>query len=291
MRKLSTSQLRAFDAAAREGGMSRAAQLLNVTQPTVTVQIRQLEERCGFPLFRRNADGVTLTEQGERLFDLTRRMFTAETLIEDFVDAARGLEIGALALAADGPHVALDVIAAFRAAHPGVHVSVSLANADRVLAEVRAGRVDAAIMVRPEQAEGLFVEPILTQDLVAILPREHALARRGSLDLADLLAEPLILRERGSNTRRLLEEAAARADLALDPALELGSREAVKEAVAIGLGVSVLSEREAKGDARLVSVPIPGLEGLNVDAIVCPAGAERRAAMRALRKAARGVGS
>lgn len=290
MRKLSTSQLRAFDAVAREGGMSRAAQLLNVTQPTVTVQIRQLEERCGFALFRRGADGVTLTEQGERLFELTRRMFTSETLIEDFVDAARGLEIGALTLAADGPHVALDVIAAFRADHPGVRLSVRLANAGRVLEEVRAGRVDAAIMGEPTERDGLFVEPILAQGMVAALPVGHPLSAEPRVALADLLREPLIVRERGSNTRRFLEAAAVEADLPLDPVLELGSREAVKEAVAIGLGVSVLLDREAVGDDRLVAVPVGGLDGVNVDALVCPAGAERRAAMRALRRAAKRVG-
>lgn len=290
MRKLSTSQLRAFDAVAREGGMSKAAALLNVTQPTVTVQIRQLEERCGFALFRRMPDGVALTDQGKRLFELTRRMFTSETLIEDFVDAARGLEIGALKLAADGPHVALDVIAAFRAAHPAVGLSVWLANAGRVLEEVRAGRVDAAIMGKPLDSDGLFVEPILAQDVVAILPRDHPLAERASLDLPTLMGEPLIVRETGSNTRRLLEQAARAADLPLDPALELGSREAVKEAVAIGLGVSVILSREAVGDSRLAVLPLPGLEGLNEDALVCPKGAERRTAMRALRTAARQVG-
>lgn len=290
MAKLSISQLRAFDAVAREGGMSKAAARLGLTQPTVTMQVRDLEKRCGVALFRRAADGVTLTEEGRRLVALTRELTDAERLIEEFVGALQGVEIGTLALAADGPHVALDVIKALRAAHPSVKVTVTLDNADGALARLRAGRVDAAIMGRPGDETGLHVVPILTQDVVAILPAGHRLAARERLDLAEFLGEPLILRERGSNTRRFLEAAAAVTGLGLAPVLELGSREAVKEAVAVGLGVSAVLDREAVGDTRLAAVAIAGLDGLNRDAVVCSAGAERRPSVRALIRAARSIG-
>ena len=262
-------QLRAFDAVARERSFSKAASLLGLTQPAITTQVRNLEESCQQALFVRTTQGVQLTDAAQPLFELTRQMFSTEEQIEDLVSLATAYQHGSLKLAADGPHVALQVVAAFREQYPGIDISVSLGSQREVWDDLLGYRVDAAIVGNAASDARIMAIPVAQQDMRVLLPKDHPLAAFKSLSLADLQAHPVIRRESGSNTQRLIDEALQRARFSLPTALELGSREAVLEAVKQGLGIGFVLDREIPDGTHTVAVPLVELRACNVDSVVC----------------------
>ena len=262
-------QLRAFDAVARERSFSKAASLLGLTQPAITTQVRNLEESCQQALFVRTTQGVQLTDAAQPLFELTRQMFSTEEQIEDLVSLATAYQHGSLKLAADGPHVALQVVAAFREQYPGIDISVSLGSQREVWDDLLGYRVDAAIVGNAASDARIMAIPVAQQDMRVLLPKDHPLAASESLSLADLKDHPVIRRESGSNTQRLIDEALQRARFSLPTALELGSREAVLEAVKQGLGIGFVLDREIPDGTHTVAVPLVELRACNVDSVVC----------------------
>jgi aminoethylphosphonate catabolism LysR family transcriptional regulator len=262
-------QLRAFDAVARERSFSKAASLLGLTQPAITTQIRNLEESCQQALFLRTPEGVYLTDAAKPLFELTRQMFATEEQIEDLVSLATAFKHGSLKLAADGPHVALQVVAAFKTQYPGIDISVSLGSQREVWADLLGYRVDAAVIGNAASDDRVMAIRVAQQDMRVLVPRGHPLAALESVSLADLKAHPIIRRESGSNTQRLIDEALQRAQVSLSTAMELGSREAVLEAVKQGLGIGFVLEREVPDSPRIVAIPLVELRACNVDSVVC----------------------
>jgi len=262
-------QLRAFDAVARERSFSKAASLLGLTQPAITTQVRNLEESCQQALFVRTTQGVQLTDAARPLFELTRQMFSTEEQIEDLVSLATAYRHGSLKLAADGPHVALQVVAAFREQYPGIDISIALGSQREVWDDLLGYRVDAAIVGNAASDARIMAIPVAQQDMRVLLPKDHPLAASESLSLADLKDHPVIRRESGSNTQRLIDEALQRARFSLPTALELGSREAVLEAVKQGLGIGFVLEREIPDGTHTVAVPLVELLACNVDSVVC----------------------
>ncbi|WP_119461464.1 LysR substrate-binding domain-containing protein [Rhodospirillaceae bacterium SYSU D60014] len=276
------TQLRAFNAVARARSFSKAASLLGITQPAVTVQVKALETAYAVHLFQRQGRSVVPTESGQALFALTQQMFLAEERIGEFLTSSTTLEAGSLALAADGPHIALDVVSRFARRYPRVQVSVRLGNTAAAVQELLEQRVDAAVVANPKTDPRTIIVPIHRRGMLALVPRDHPLATQSRLKLRDIAGHPVILREIGSTTRRLLDEAARRANVALAPTLELGSREAMREAVARGLGIGFLFERENEGDDRTVAVPLQGLSDINVDTVTCLKSNRRSAVVRAV---------
>lgn len=283
------SQLRAFDAVARGESFTKAATLLGVTQPAVTLQVRALEDAYGLRLLKRAGPNVSLTAEGRRLFALTRRMFAVEDEIGAFLSASKDLEAGDLLLGADGPHVALDLVSAMTARHPRLSLRLTLGNAEQTWQALLEQRVDAAVLANPPRDSRVVVTTLSRQDMMALLPRDHPLAGRRSIKLTDLEDQPTILREAGSNTQQTLKRALARHRVTLEPALELGSREAVREAVARGLGIGFLFRLEAIGDDRTVAVPIREMTQSSRDTLICLKSQSRRAAVAALFAAGRAL--
>lgn len=282
-------QLRAFHTVAREQSVSRAADALNVTQPAVTLHVQALEDAYGVTLFNRTKTGVTLTPDGQDLYELTGRMFAEEADIQAFLQGTAALERGHLSISADGPHVALDLVSEYRTRYPGIDVAMSLGNADETLADVMTGRVDAALLANPPKNNTLTRVPVLRQSMVAVVARTHPWAKKKNIALADLAGQPVILRETGSMTRRTLESALVRKGIDIDPVMELGSREAVKEAAAHGLGIGFMQERETVGDERVVGIGIRDLRETNLDTLVCLKRSAGRRTIKALIGVARAL--
>jgi len=280
-------QLRAFHTVAREGSFSRAAEALHVTQPAVTLHVQALEETYGLSLFNRARGGATLTGDGEQLFELTTRMFAEEAEIAEYLGGMSALRQGHLNIAADGPHVALDIVAEYRARHPGVDVRMKLGNAHETLEDVMHQRVDAGVLANPPDDARLHIVDVLRQNMVCVVAAAHPWAARSDIALADLDGQPVILRESGSNTRSILEAALKERGIEIDPVMELGSREAVREACAHGLGFGFMQEREAAGDARVSALPIRDLRGTNLVTLVCLKRHAKRRTIDALIKVAR----
>ena len=258
------AQLRAFHAVASEGGFTRGALRLGISQPAVTVQVRALEERYGVLLFRRLGQRVELTESGRDLWQRTRRVFAELDDMEELMASAGELRVGRLEIGADGPFSVMDLLAGFIRHYPGIRVAVRIGNAARVLADLREARTDLAVLNLIEPDAELHAQTLYRDRIVAVLPADHPRAGR-RIELTELAELPLVLREPGSATRALLLQALDRAGIAPRIALELGSREAVREAVLAGLGVGVVFERELVPDPRLRSV---ALEGADLSAAV-----------------------
>jgi LysR family transcriptional regulator, transcriptional activator of the cysJI operon len=254
------TQLRAFHAVAGEGGFTRGARRLGISQPAVTVQVRALEERYGVQLFRRQGQRVELTEFGRALWQRTRRVFAELDDLEELMGSAGELRVGRLEIGADGPFSVMDLMASFVGRYPGIRVALRIGNAARVLADLREAHTDLAILNLIEPAGDLLSEVLGRDRIVAFLPADHPRAVHGGIELAALAELPLVLREPGSATRALLLEALDRRGITPRIALELGSREAVREAVLAGLGVGAVFEKELVGDPRLRSLPVEGAD-------------------------------
>lgn len=263
------AQLRAFHAVAVERGFQKAAERLRLTQPAISIQVSNLEQESATTLFRRRGPEAGLTEDGQALFVLTERMFGAEADARLLLSGGAGGPARALHLGADGPHVALDLISALQRVAPDVRVRVSLANADETWAKLHALEVDAAIMANARPDRRHAAEVICRQSLMALVPGGHALSGRHSVALEELADSPLIFRESGSNTQRIVERGFAARGISVTPYLVLESREAVKEAVMSGLGIGFLFDREVGRDPRCAGIRIRGFENTNTDMLLC----------------------
>ena len=276
------TQLRAFDAVARARSFSRAAQMLGLTQPAISVQVTALERAYRTDLILRSGNEFNLTPEGDALFALTRQMFTAEAEIEDFLGSTEALRRGHLRLGADGPHLALDLVALFRRRYPLITLELVLGNATQTLQAVQQSAVDIAIVANPPADLRLARQALVTQDMMVLTPRGHAFADRKQVGLKDLADQPVIFREHGSNTQRLLEAALKKAGLILTPVLIVGSREAMIEAVSRNIGVGFIFNREENQDPRSKAVPLRELRSSNRNMLVYLKPRRRRRTVQAL---------
>ena len=263
-------QLRAFHHVATEGGFSRAAEALHLTQPAVSDQVRRLEEDYDVLLFDRRKKQIALTPAGEALLAVTRRLFEAEREAAELLSEARGLRSGHLRIVADSAHHLLHILAAFRARYPGVHGTLSAGNSDEVQARLQSYEADIGVLGDIPEGREFEVALLGASPIVAFAARAFPLAAQSSVSLRDLAGMPLVLREPGSRTRAMLMAAAEREGVTLNPVIEAEGREAVREIVAAGGGVGVVSRAEFGADARLGPVPISPAEGLEMEeALIC----------------------
>ncbi len=272
--------LRAFHVVAAEGGFSRAAAARHVSQPTLSGQVRALEERYGVKLFERRGRGVELTDLGRALFDVTRRVFAQELEAEQLLAAARGLTGGMLRVGADAPYNVIPMLAALNRRYPGVRLSLTFGNTEQVLDDLLRRRCDVAVLPDLAPDERLHAVPFRRDRLVAFVERGHPWAARRSIRLTELSGQRLILREPGSNTRAVFERSLKDAGATLGETMEIGSREAAREAVATGLGVGVVFESEFGHDDRLHQL---SLRDTDLEAVEYAACLEDRRAVRTVR--------
>ena len=238
------TQLRSFHAVATAGGFTGAARLLHVSQPTVTTQVRFLEETYGVELFHRRGRSVRLTPLGEQLFETARRIFSLENDAVELLRDSGRLRSGHLRVSAVGPYHVTEMLARFNQRYPSIRVSVRVGNSEEALRAVRDYEADVAVLAQVKQDDAIHSVPYSRHPVVLVVHRSHRLARRKSVPLREVAGERMILREPGSTTRKALEEALTAQRIKPRIVLEIGSREAIREAVAKGLGISAVSEAE-----------------------------------------------
>ena len=254
-------QLQLFAALAEQGSVTAAAKACHVTQPTVSMQLKDLSDAVGLPLYERVDNRVHLTHAGEDLLRTARAMNDEWAAFVQRIDAMKGLTRGRLrvALVSTAKYFAPRVLGRFCARHPDIDVALEVLNRDGVIARMRENRDDLYIMSIPPADIALERHPFLPNPLVVIAAASHPLARRKRLPLTALARERFILREKGSGTRLACDAHFAKAHFVPDVRLEIGSNEAIKEAVAAGMGVAVVS-RHSLGRTSAG----PGLAILNV---------------------------
>ncbi|MFM2447543.1 MAG: hypothetical protein RI936_1990 [Pseudomonadota bacterium] len=259
-------QLRVFEAVARLGSYTRAAEELHLTQPTVSVQMRELAATVGLPLLETRGRQTAPTTVGEALLAAARGMFDHWAAFEMLVSQTRGLQRGRLRLAAvtTAEYFLPALLAPYARAHPGIEVQLVVENRDAIVRRLELDQDDLAVMMLPPEHLPLEAQPFMDNPLVALGPADHPFARGGRITLAALAAEGLLVRERGSGTRMATEEHLERHGLRLRTRMELGSNEAIKHAVAAGLGLAVLSAHTLGPDPSREGLAVLQVEGLPI---------------------------
>lgn len=280
---VSLQHLRAFLAIAREGGVSRAARRLNLAQPTLSQQLKAIEARYGAALFEDRKPPLRLTPLGRELLALTERLFEDASAIEDLLEGGGPGRLGHLRLGSDSPVYAARMAARLRARHPDLAIAVRMGNARETLHRLDDGGVDAAIVCDPPEDPHRVTAHLFADRLVAALPVDNPYTE-GSFPLAALVRERLLVREAGSSTRAAVDRLLDQAKIRPADVIELQSREAIREGVALGLGVSILLASECPPDPRLARADLVCPEGVDPPRfegrVVCRA---ERARMRLLR--------
>jgi LysR family transcriptional regulator, low CO2-responsive transcriptional regulator len=256
-------QLRLFLALAEHKSITAAARACHVTQPTVSMQLKELADAVGLPLYEQIGKRLFLTEAGEALVDTAQRMEDEWAAFEQRVDALKGLTRGRLRLAvvSTAKYFVPSLLGSFCDAHPEIDIALELLNRDAVVERLRHNRDDLYIMSIPPHDIELEKHAFLPNPLVVIASASHRWAGRRRLALADLQEERFIVRERGSGTRLACDAHFAAQGFAPRVRLELGSNEAIKEAVAAGMGLAVVSRHALATpvpDQRLIELPVAG---------------------------------
>ena len=263
-------QLRAFHHVAIQGGFSRAAEALHVTQPAISDQIAKLEQEYDILLFNRHKRQVQLTAAGESLLEITRRLFDSEQQALELLSESRAMRAGNLRIVADSASHLLRILADFRKRHPGVHISVRSGNSEHVVESLRTYDADIGVLGEIPVGGEFECVHLNATPIVAFVAKTHPLASKRSLPMAELGQLPLVLRERGSKTRMKLQAAAQEAGVELPAAIEAEGREAVREIVASGAGVGFVSQAEFGQDSRLVALQITGAPAMVMDeTLIC----------------------
>ncbi len=262
-------RLRMFLAVARCGSLSQAARELYVSQPAISKQIRKLEAQYNVALLRRHERGVELTAAGRLLAYHAARVAGLEAAVAEEL-AALGHELqGQLRVGATltlGEYVLPPVIGRFKAAHPALDILLEVENTARVVEHVTSGRYDLGLIEGPAQHHLARFERLADDELVVVAAPAHPLAGRARVEPDELYTANWILREPGSGTRTVFEEALRAAGWSperLEVLMQLGSTQAIKGLVAQNLGLSVLSQctvREELATERLVALPVPALD-------------------------------
>lgn len=266
---MNLAQLRAFHAVALEGSFTTAARALSVTQPTVSSQVKTLEDSYGIRLFDRRGRRVVVTELGKTLFAITRRLYALEEEAEDVLAAARKLEHGHIKVGADGPHHIIPILAAFASRYPALEVSLAMGNADKVLHDLRHQQIDVAVLAKVDDDPQLHAILYRRSPLVLFVPRNHPWAKRTSIRLKEIADQRMILREAASVTRQIFQSALAEAGVRPQAVMQIESREAVREAVAAGLGIGVVSQAEFDYDKRLTKLRVRDARMEITEHVVC----------------------
>lgn len=284
-------QLEVLEAAARRGGFTRAGEELGISQSTVSQHIRQLENELGCPLFLRVGRRVVASEAGRVLLQYAERILRDARNAEMAVREMSALKRGTVRLGA-GPTTVVyrlpAVLAAYKRRFPEIELVVVAATTEAMLTGVASHRLDLAVVMEPHAAPGLAITPLGSEELVVIVSRKDAMARRRSLTAADLAKMRFILFEKGSAMQMLLDEYFARVGVAPRVTMEVENVEAAKALVRAGMGASILPVCAVKERAqaahlhvlRVAGHPLERRLGLvTLDAAMLP-GATRELAAR-----------
>ena len=253
---LESYRLVVFRSVALHLSFRKASEELFLTQPAISAQIKALEEELGVQLFDRSRGSVQLTEAGTELLGYAHRFRALSAEAEASLLALKGELSGELVVAASttiAQYVLPRRLGHFCRANPRVDIHISSANTEAVVASLLDRRVQIGLLEGPPRSRDVHVEPFLADELLLIVPRGHPWAEQGSVCASDLCSAPLVLRERGSGTRRVVELALARQGVRMDQlriSLELDSTEATKSAVEAGLGAGFVSRWALAQDTR-----------------------------------------
>lgn len=256
--------LRLFSAVVDQGGFTKAAHALHLSQPAISKSLNELERQLHVKLLDRSGRSVRLTDAGQLLHARARELFGVERAAERELRELRGLKRGVLRVAASttiATYLLPPVLGRFRMRHPGIHLRITSANTRTVTKLLLESRVDVALVEGPVSRSGIDVKPWVNDELVIIAPPDHPATIR-PISVHELETLPVLVRERGSGTRAVSERALARHGVRLRNSMRVGGTEAIKQAVAAGLGLAIVSRAAAADQIALGRVAVVVVEGL-----------------------------
>ncbi len=263
IRRTTFRQLEIFDAIARHGSFTKAADELYLTQPTVSVQVKKLSDAVGLPLFEQVGKSIYLTEAGRQVHAITHTIQEAFDQLEMQIADLKGMKRGTLQLAVltTAQYFIPRMLGPFCNQYPGIEFALEVANRQQMLERLKQNLDDLYIFGHPPEAVEVTALPFLQNPLVPLASKHHPLAHEQRIPLARFAEEPFLLREQGSGTRRAIERVFQQAGLSPKVRLELGSNEAIQQAIAGGLGVSILSQHTLalKSDMELAVLDVEDL--------------------------------
>ena len=236
-------QLRLFEASARLGSFTRAAQELHLSQPAASVQIKKLSETLGVPLFEQVGKRIFLTAAGRRVHARCEEIFSTLEALELDLAGLRSVETGRLRLAVSttGMCFAPRLLGAFVATHPQVQTAVQSYNRSTLVDRLARNEDDLYLFADRPDMDDVIVQELLPNPLVVLARDDHPLARETNIPFARLADEPFLVREEGSGARRIMMRLFREQGLTPRLSMELGTNEAIKEAILAGLGIAILS--------------------------------------------------
>ena len=261
-------RLNVFYHVARQLSFTKAAEILHMTQPAVTFQVRQLEEHFNTRLFDRTHNKISLTDAGERVFAFAEKIFQLYDEMENSVRELTGEISGVLILGASttiAEYMLPALLGDFKDKYPDVNIRLKVSNTDGIVSMVENNEIDLGVVEAPVTNKNLAVEACRTDRLVAITPPGHELTKekQGTIPVRSIVKYPFILREEGSGTREVIMDYLKLAGIdetQLNIIMELGSLEALKGAVEAGIGVSIISRATLMKEIKLGSVEVLELD-------------------------------
>lgn len=260
--------LRAFHYVARCGGTTAAAQAMGVGQSTVSTHVGALERQFGVQLFVQVGRRLVPTEFSEGLLAMTNRLFELEEEALYLLTEAHGLQRGHLRIGAVGPYNVMKILAPYRERYPGIFVTLSVGDSSQVVDRILNYHVDVGVLVHDVQDERVHSIPFRRQKLVVFAHHEHPLVGR-PLRLTDLEGQAMIVREPGSTTQQVVNRRLQEAGVRVRPVMEIASRESVREAVACGFGLGVVSDVAYMPDSRLRQLDIVDFDAWSHAHVIC----------------------
>lgn len=243
MKHATLRQFKVFESVARNLSFTRAAEELHLTQPTVSIQLRQLSDIIGLPLFEQIGKRIHLTDAGNELLKVCHDIFEGLSRFDMLISDMKGVKAGKLRLTVitTAKYFVPRLLGLFCQRYPGIDVSLKVTNRERVLQHMADNEDDLYVLGQPPEHMEVELEPFLENPLVVLAAHNHPLAAEKHIPLVRLAEEPFLMREPGSGTRLATERFFSERGLKFKIRMELGSNEAIKQAVVGGLGVAVLS--------------------------------------------------
>ena len=246
MKYINFSQLRSFHAVAKTESITLASKLLNISQPTITKQIQLLEEFYSINVINRHARGVTLTDLGKKLYELTSGIFELEEKAIQLFSSNLNIHQGTLVTGTSGTYYIIKLIKEFKKLHPGIELKIVSSNSNEILDKLYNYQIDLGVVGKPLKEKfksDLFYIPYMKQKIVIIAGKGSKFYNNQTLKLNDLNGENFINRENGSETRRVFEDNLKKASLNVNTIMEV-SRTTMVQAVKENIGVGLISEPE-----------------------------------------------
>ncbi len=263
------TQLRAFHQVAIHKSFSRAADALGLSQPAISDQIRKLEIEYDMRLFDRKRRQIELTNDGEKLLEITHRFFEVEQQAREYLTESKAIRTGTLKIIGDSPNQVIHILAEFQKRYPQIHISLNSGNSQSVVTALQSYDADIGLIGEIPNAKEFDTIILGSSPIIAFSAITNQLAKNKTITMEELARTNLVMREKGSKTRAKFEQQAKKSGVKIDAKIEVEGRSAVQEIVAASGAVGIVSKAEFRPDPGLVELEISNARLQMKESLIC----------------------